>query len=117
MLSVKFYFVSEGQIMKPGSVTADQAATDRNLSLLLCDDLHSDQYCVLKPDEGKEKKLISIQLILLVIFAHSLTLDSSIVYSNCCYVKLSILAALFLQFFQLFGLDYFFSCLFLIISH
>ena len=78
-VSVKVYFVSEGQITKQGSVTVDQGATDRNLSLLLCDELHSDQCCVLKPDEGKEKKLISIQLILLVIFAHSLPLDSSIV--------------------------------------
>lgn len=78
-VSVKVYFVPEGQIIKPGTVTVDQEATERNLSLLLRDELHSDQCCVLKPDEGKEKKFISIQLILLVIFAHSLPLDSSIV--------------------------------------
>ena len=66
-MSVNVQFIFESQITKPGSVTVDQASNNRNVSLLLSVELHSDLYCVLKPDGGKEKKLISIQLILLVI--------------------------------------------------
>ena len=63
-VSVNISFVSQGRITQSGSVIVDQVKNDRNLSLLLSDELHSDHYCVLKPDEGKERKPISIQLIL-----------------------------------------------------